>query len=80
MNAVDLDSVAMALKGMDQSNTDKVINVLPKKKQAMFEPVEGAVPKRDVDTARKSIVQAAKQMERDGSFKLEDLLGGDTVE
>jgi flagellar motor switch protein FliG len=80
MNTVDLDSVAMALKGMDQSNTDKVINVLPKKKQAMFEPVEGAVPKRDVDTARKSIVQAAKQMERDGSFKLEDLLGGDTVE
>ena len=80
MNAVDLDSVAMALKGMDQSNTDKVINVLPKKKQAMFEPVEGAVPKRDVDTARKSIVQAAKQMERDGTFKLEDLLGGETVE
>ena len=80
MNAVDLDSVAMALKGMDQSNTDKVINVLPKKKQAMFEPVEGAVPKRDVDTARKSIVQAAKQMERDGVFKLEDLLGGETVE
>jgi len=54
--------------------------VLPKKKQAMFEPVAGAVPKRDVDTARKSIVQAAKQMERDGAFKLEDLLGGDTVE
>lgn len=80
MNAVDLDAVAMALKGMDQSIADKVIGVLPKKKQAMFEPVEGAVPKRDVDTARKSIVSAAKQMERDGSFKLEDLLGGETVE
>ena len=80
MNAVDLDAVAMALKGMDQSITDKVIGVLPKKKQAMFEPVEGGVPKRDVDTARKSIVSAAKQMERDGAFKLEDLLGGETVE
>ena len=80
MNAVDLDSVAMALKGMEQSIADKVIGVLPKKKQAMFEPVEGAVPKRDVDTARKSIVSAAKQMERDGAFKLEDLLGGETVE
>jgi len=80
MNAVDLDAVAMALKGMDQSTTDKVIGVLPKKKQAMFEPVEGGVPKRDVDTARKSIVSAAKQMERDGAFKLEDLLGGETVE
>ena len=80
MNAVDLDAVAMALKGMDQSTADKVIGVLPKKKQAMFEPVEGGVPKRDVDTARKSIVSAAKQMERDGAFKLEDLLGGETVE
>ena len=80
MNSVDLDAVAMALKGMDQSITDKVIGVLPKKKQAMFEPVEGGVPKRDVDTARKSIVSAAKQMERDGAFKLEDLLGGETVE
>jgi hypothetical protein len=39
----------------------------------VFEPVEGAVP-------NKSIVSAAKQMERDGAFKLEDLLGGDTVE
>ena len=80
MNAVDLDAVSLALKGMEQSISDKVIGVLPKKKQAMFEPVEGAVPKRDVDSARKSIVSAAKQMERDGAFKLEDLLGGDTVE
>ena len=67
VNAVDLDAVAMALKGMDQAITDKVLGVLPKKKQAMFEPVEGAVPKRDVDTARKSVVSAAKQMEKDGT-------------
>ena len=46
----------------------------------MFEAVEGAVAKRDVDEARKKIVSAAKQMEKDGAFKLEDLLGGDTVE
>ena len=80
MNAVDLDAVSLALKGMDQSISDKVLGVLPKKKQAMFEPVEGAVPKRDVDDARKKVVAAAKQMEKDGAFKLEDLLGGDTVE
>ena len=80
MNAVDLDAVAMALKGMDQTISDKVVGVLPKKKQAMYEPVKGAVPKREVDNARKSIVQSAKQMESDGAFKLEDLLGGETVE
>ena len=80
MNAVDLDTVAMALKGMDQTISDRVVGILPKKKQAMYEPVEGAVPKREVENARKSIVQSAKQMESDGAFKLEDLLGGETVE
>jgi len=80
MNAVDLDAVAMALKGMDQTISDRVVGILPKKKQAMYEPVEGAVPKREVENARKSIVQSAKQMESDGTFKLEDLLGGETVE
>ena len=80
MNAVDLDAVAMALKGMDQTISDRVVGILPKKKQAMYEPVEGAVPKREVENARKSIVQSAKQMEGDGAFKLEDLLGGETVE
>ena len=81
MNAVDLDAIAMALKGMDKSINDKVIGVLPKKKQAMFTPVEGAAAKREVDDARKAIVSAAKQMERDGAFKLEDLLGGgETIE
>ena len=80
MNAVDLDAVAMALKGIDQTISDRVVGILPKKKQAMYEPVEGAVPKREVDNARKSIVQSAKQMESDGAFKLEDLLGGETVE
>ena len=52
MNAVDLDGIAMALKGMDKSINDKVIGVLPKKKQAMFTPVEGAAAKREVDDAR----------------------------
>jgi len=80
MNAVDLDAIAMALKGMDKSVNDKVISVLPKKKQAMFTPVEGAAAKREVDDARKALVSAAKQMERDGAFNLEDLLGGETVE
>ena len=80
MNAVDLDAIAMALKGMDKAVNDKVISVLPKKKQAMFTPVEGAAAKREVDDARKALVSAAKQMERDGAFKLEDLLGGETVE
>jgi flagellar motor switch protein FliG len=42
----------------------------------MFEPVEGAVAKREVDNARKEIVTMAKQMEKDGAFNLADLVGG----
>ena len=76
MNSVELDALAMAMKGIDQETIDKVIGNLPQKKQAMFEPVEGPQPKRDVDEARKTIVTAAKQMEKDGAFNLADMMGG----
>ena len=58
MNSVELDTIAMALKGMPEDVVNRVIENLPKKKQAMFEPVEGAVAKREVDNARdrKSVV------------------------
>ncbi|HJM69257.1 MAG TPA: FliG C-terminal domain-containing protein, partial [Candidatus Marinimicrobia bacterium] len=76
MNSVELDTIAMALKGMPEDVVNRVIENLPKKKQAMFEPVEGAVAKREVDNARKEIVTMAKQMEKDGVFNLADLVGG----
>ena len=75
MNSVELDAIALAMKGKNQEDVDKVINNLPQKKQAMYEPVEGATAKRDVDNAQKTIVDAARQMEKDGRFNLEDLLG-----
>tara|TARA_A100001037_G_C15152141_1_gene640114 strand:- start:5259 stop:6194 length:936 start_codon:yes stop_codon:yes gene_type:complete len=76
MNSVELDDLAMAMKGIDQETVDRVIGNLPQKKQAMFEPVEGPKPKREVDNARKIIVSAAKQMEKDGAFNLADMMGG----
>jgi len=76
MNSVELDTIAMALKGMSEDITNRVIENLPKKKQAMFDPVEGAVSKREVELARKTIVASAKQMEKDGAFNLADLVGG----
>ena len=76
MNSVELDLIAMGMKGMDEAVISRVIQNLPQKKQAMYEPIEGAVSKREVDNARKGIVQAAKQMEKDGAFNLEDYVGG----
>ena len=76
MNSIELDALAMAVKGIDQETIDRIIGNLPQKKQAMFEPVEGPQPKREVDDARKAIVTAAKQMEKDGVFNLADMMGG----
>lgn len=76
MNTVDLTDVAMALKGVDQEVVDRIIDNLPQKKQAMYEPVEGAVSKRDVDAARKKAVGIAREMEKDGQFSVEDITGG----
>ena len=75
-NSVELDALSMAMKGIDQEIVDRVIGNLPQKKQAMFEPVEGPKPKREVDDARKIIVSSAKEMEKEGAFNLADMMGG----
>ena len=81
MNSVDLDVIPVALKGMSEEDVNKVLNNLPKKKQAMYEEKEGAVAKREVEKARKLIVDQARQMEKDGVFSLQDLTGsGEMVE
>ena len=76
MNTVDLSDVSMAMKGVEQETVDRIIGNLPQKKQAMYEPEDGPRPKRDVDTARKKVVDVARQMEKDGQFNVADLLGG----
>jgi flagellar motor switch protein FliG len=75
-NSVELDALAMAMKGTDQEIVDRVVGNLPQKKQAMYEPVEGPKPKREVDDARKIIVSKAKEMEKEGAFNLADMMGG----
>ena len=80
-NSVELDSLAMALKGLDKEVVDKIVESLPGKKQAMFEPVEGAVAKKEVDGARKQVVGGAKKLVDDGTINLEDMLsGGEMIE
>ena len=82
MNTVDLTDVALAMKGVDQEKVDSIIGNLPQKKQAMFEPLEGAVAKREVDGARKKVVGIARDMEKEGAFSMDDFAegGGDMVE
>ena len=80
-NGIELDALALALKGLDKEIVDKIIDSLPGKKQAMFEPVEGAVAKREVEGARKQVVIGAKKLADDGTINLEDMLsGGEMIE
>ena len=80
-NGIELDSLSLALKGLDKEIVDKIVESLPGKKQAMFEPVEGAVAKREVEGARKQVVVGAKKLADDGTINLEDMLsGGDMIE
>jgi len=76
LNAVELDQLAVAVKGVEQEKVDELIEMLPQKKQAMFEAIEKPLPKREVDTARKVIVGSAKQLEESGEVNLADILGG----
>ena len=77
----DLGKLAYAVKGLDQEVVDGIIETQPAKRQAMFEPIEGPVTKREVDEARKEIVAAAKELEKSGELNIEDILsGGEMVE
>ena len=77
----DLGKLAYAVKGLDQEVIDGIIETQPAKRQAMFEPIEGPVTKREVDEARKEIVAAAKELEKSGELNIDDILsGGEMVE
>ena len=80
LNAVELDDIAMALKGVDEATVDRAIEVLPKKKQAMFEPVEGPASKREVNEARQKIMAHVRKMQSDGEINVADILSGEVVE
>lgn len=80
LNAVELDDIAMAMKGVDEATVDRAIGVLPKKKQAMFEPIEGPASKREVDEARQRIMARVRKMQTDGEINVADILSGEVVE
>ena len=83
LNTVELDLLPIAFKGLGDDKILELKDMLPQKKQAMYnDDLAGKPqPKREVDNARKLFVDAAKQMEKDGAINLEDILsGGEMVE
>ena len=83
LNTVELDLLPIAFKGLGDDKILELKDMLPQKKQAMYnDDLAGKPqPKREVDNARKLFVDAAKHMEKDGAINLEDILsGGEMVE
>jgi len=73
---IDLDALAKALKGVEQDTTSAILEMLPKKKQAMFTPIEKPMKKKDVMSARKEIVGVATSMTNNGELRIDDILSG----
>ncbi|MFL2983792.1 MAG: FliG C-terminal domain-containing protein [Candidatus Neomarinimicrobiota bacterium] len=83
LNEVELDDLPIAFKGLDPEKIAELKEMLPGKKQAMYDDDKGAkpMPKRDVDNARKLFVDAAKAQEEKGDINIGDILsGGEMVE
>ena len=75
--APDPNDLAIAVKGLDQEVIDGIIDMLPQKKQAMYEPHEGPIAKKEVDDKRKEIfLDKAKEMDKEGTISIIDILGG----
>jgi len=77
-NAVEVDDIPLAFKGQEEK-LNMVIETLPPKKQKMVEPITTPRPKKDVENARKKVLDLAKQMEKEGKLTIEDLVGGEMV-
>lgn len=78
--SVEIDDIAIAMKGFDEDVVNRVIDTLPKKKQAMYEPVEGAISKREVVEARRKIMVKVREMQAAGEINMADLLSGEMID
>ena len=83
LNTVELDLLPIAFKGLGDDKILELKDMLPQKKQAMYnDDLAGKPqPKREVDNARTLFGDAAKHMETDGAIPVDEILsGGEMVE
>jgi len=77
---IDIDVFAVSVKGLDEDKTNAIIDIMPKKKQAMYQAIEKPMPKKEVMDARRKLVELAQQMIVAGEMKIEDIIGGSEQE
>ena len=77
---VDPDSLAKALRSYDEEVTNSIVAFLPKRKQAMFTPVDKPISKKDIRASRAQLVSIARAMVDDGQFSMDDIFGQEELE
>ena len=84
LKSVEVSEVAYALKGQPEEVKELFINSLPQRTQIILEDemelLEGPQPRRKVEAAQKAIVDKARELEKEGRFRLEDFMEADFIE
>jgi len=77
---IDPDSLAKALRSYDDEVIKSIIEYLPKRKQAMFTPVDQPIAKKEIRISRNGLVEIARKMVDDGQFSMDDVFGQEELE
>ena len=77
---IDPDVLAKSLRGYDEDTIKAIIEFLPKRKQAMFTPIEKPIAKKEIKIARSDLVEIARNMVNAGEFSMDDIFGQEELE
>ena len=77
---IDPDVLARALRSYEDETINSIIEFLPKRKQAMFTPIDKPIAKKEIRTARANLVAIARKMVSDGEFSMDDIFGQEELE
>ena len=77
---VDPDSLAKALRSYDEEVTNTIVAYLPKRKQAMFTPIDKPISKKEIRASRAQLVSLARTMVSEGQFTMDDIFGQEELE
>jgi len=77
---VDPDNLATALRSYDEEVINTIVAYLPKRKQAMFTPIDKPISKKDIRIARAQLVSLARTMVDEGQFSMDDVFGQEELE
>ena len=77
---IDIDIFSLSVKGIDEEKVKSIVDIMPKKKQAMYQPIEKPMPKKEVMNSRRKLVELAQTIINSGDMNIEDIIGGEGQE